>query len=184
MMSAAARRIGVLQRTLGSSGAVRRELVDVRQQQQLLQRRGVHGADCGGEAKKHDEAAAARAAAKSASEGGPTIFDKIIKREIPATVVFEDELCMAFRDVNPQAPTHLLVIPKERGNLSQLSKAQEDDKSMLGHLLYTANRVAAQEGLDKTGYRVVINDGVEGCQSVYHLHLHVIGGRQLTWPPG
>lgn len=134
----------------------------------------------------HDETAAAQRAATSgaASDNGPTIFDKILSREIPASVVFEDDLCMAFRDVNPQAPSHLLVIPKRRGNLSQLSKAQDEDKDILGHLMLAASKVARQEGLAESGYRIVVNDGVHGCQSVYHIHLHIIGGRQLTWPPG
>ena len=113
----------------------------------------------------------------------PTIFDKIVSKEIPATVLYEDNLAMAFKDVNPVAKTHFLVIPKIKAGLSQLSKANEDHKMLLGHCMYVAQMVAKQEKLDK-GFRVVINDGVDGCQSVYHLHLHVIGGQQLTWPPG
>eukprot|EP00184_Porphyridium_aerugineum_P008443 CAMPEP_0184691916 /NCGR_PEP_ID=MMETSP0313-20130426/608_1 /TAXON_ID=2792 /ORGANISM="Porphyridium aerugineum, Strain SAG 1380-2" /LENGTH=127 /DNA_ID=CAMNT_0027149695 /DNA_START=193 /DNA_END=576 /DNA_ORIENTATION=+ len=112
-----------------------------------------------------------------------TIFGKIARKEIPANIVYEDNLCLAFRDISPQAPTHILVIPKEP--ISQLSKADESKHTMLlGHLLIAANKAAAIDGLDKTGFRVVINDGKHGCQSVYHLHLHVIGGRQLGWPPG
>ena len=110
-----------------------------------------------------------------------TIFDKILAKEIPADVIFEDDLCMAFRDVNPVAPTHFLVIPRKR--ISQLALAQDDDKDILGHLMLTAAKVAAQEGLDD-GYRIVVNNGKLGCQSVYHLHIHVIGGQQLSWPPG
>jgi diadenosine tetraphosphate (Ap4A) HIT family hydrolase len=113
----------------------------------------------------------------------PTIFDKIVSKEIPATILYEDNLAMAFKDVNPVAKTHFLVIPKIKAGLSQLSKANEDHKMLLGHCMYVAQMVAKQEKLDK-GFRVVINDGVDGCQSVYHLHLHVIGGQQLTWPPG
>ena len=112
-----------------------------------------------------------------------TIFDKIISKEIPATVIYEDELALAFRDIAPQAKTHFLVIPKIRAGLTRLSRATEDHKMLLGHLMYTASVVAKQEKLD-AGYRCVINDGVEGCQSVYHLHVHVLGGQQLSWPPG
>mmetsp|Transcript_12288 Transcript_12288/g.26884 ORF Transcript_12288/g.26884 Transcript_12288/m.26884 type:complete len:197 (-) Transcript_12288:728-1318(-) len=111
-----------------------------------------------------------------------TIFGKIIRKEIPADIVHEDELCVAFRDVNPQAPTHILVIPKDP--ITQLSKTEPRHKELLGHLMLTANKVAAGDGLDSSGFRVVINDGKNGCQSVYHLHLHVIGGRKLGWPPG
>ena len=118
-----------------------------------------------------------------ANSGEPTIFDKIIAKEIPSDVIYEDNLCLAFRDIAPQAKTHFLVIPKIRSGLTQLSKAEEGHKELLGHLLYTAQKVAKQEKLDK-GFRVVINDGVEGCQSVYHLHIHVVGGQQLSWPPG
>ena len=113
----------------------------------------------------------------------PTIFDKIVSKDIPATVLYEDNLAMAFKDVNPVAKTHFLVIPKIKAGLSQLSKATEDHKMLLGHCMYVAQMVAKQENLEK-GFRVVINDGVDGCQSVYHFHLHVIGGQQLSWPPG
>ena len=115
--------------------------------------------------------------------GGETIFDKIISKEIPSKVVFEDDDVLAFRDVNPQAPTHILLIPKKRDGLTQISKAVESHQSILGKLMYTATKVAKQENLNN-GYRIVINDGVEGCQSVYHLHIHLIGGRQMKWPPG
>ena len=118
-----------------------------------------------------------------ADSGEPTLFDKIVSGDIPADVIHEDALCMAFRDIAPQAKTHFLVIPKIRAGLTQLSKANEDHKQLLGHLLYTAQLVAKQEKLER-GFRVVVNDGVEGCQSVYHLHLHVVGGQQLSWPPG
>lgn len=89
--------------------------------------------------------------------------------------------CVAFNDVNPQAPVHFLVIPRKP--ISQLSKATEEDKELLGHLLFTGQKVAAQVGLEN-GFRVVINDGKDGAQSVYHLHLHFLGKRQLKWPPG
>ncbi|KAK1365934.1 14 kDa zinc-binding protein [Heracleum sosnowskyi] len=110
-------------------------------------------------------------------------FDKIIKKEIPANVVFEDDKVLAFRDISPQAPTHIVIIPKVRDGLTGLSKAEEKHCEILGKLLYTAKLVAKQEGLDD-GFRVVINDGPSGCQSVYHIHLHLIGGRQMNWPPG
>lgn len=118
---------------------------------------------------------------RTMSTEGPTVFDKIISKEIPATVLYEDDKCLAFKDVAPQAPTHFLVIPKVRGNLSQLSKAKEEDKALLGHLMFIAQQVAHEQGLGQSGFRLVINDGKEGAQSVYHLHLHVIGGRQMGW---
>ncbi len=109
-----------------------------------------------------------------------TIFSKIIKREIPATIIYEDDLALAFRDVNPQAPVHFLVIPKQP--IVKLSDATEADQSLLGHLLLVASKVAAQEGL--TGFRLVTNNGTEAGQTVFHLHIHVLGGRSLDWPPG
>eukprot|EP00879_Flechtneria_rotunda_P004736 GHRR01005005.1.p1 GENE.GHRR01005005.1~~GHRR01005005.1.p1 ORF type:complete len:172 (+),score=50.00 GHRR01005005.1:68-583(+) len=130
-----------------------------------------------------NEAAAAAAAAKQADSKGPTLFDKIISKEIPATIIYEDDQALAFRDINPQAPVHFLVIPKHRNGLTRLSKMDESHKAQVGHLLYVAQLVAKQENL-LPGFRVIINDGPQGCQSVYHLHLHVMGGRQLTWPPG
>ncbi|PKA65624.1 14 kDa zinc-binding protein [Apostasia shenzhenica] len=123
------------------------------------------------------------AALAAVPSDAPTIFDKIIKKEIPATVVYENDKAVAFRDINPQAPTHILIIPKARDGLTGLSKAEERHVEILGHLLYIANVVAKQEGLDD-GYRIVINDGPNGCQSVYHLHIHLLGGRQMNWPPG
>ncbi|CAM9957265.1 unnamed protein product [Sphacelaria rigidula] len=129
------------------------------------------------------EAAARAAAAQEINADTVTIFDKIVSKEIPADIVHEDDLCLAFKDINPQAPTHFLVIPKSRDGLTQLSKAVESNKALLGHLMFVAQQVAKEQGLDE-GFRVVVNDGVQGCQSVYHLHLHVIGGRQLKWPPG
>lgn len=110
-----------------------------------------------------------------------TIFSKIIRREIPADILYEDELALAFKDVNPQAPVHILVIPKQP--IAQLSAAQSQDHALLGHLLLTAKRVAEQAGLTN-GYRVVINNGSDGGQTVYHLHLHILGGRFMQWPPG
>ncbi|KZL51278.1 MULTISPECIES: histidine triad nucleotide-binding protein [Cyanophyceae] len=115
------------------------------------------------------------------SETKDTIFAKIIRREIPANIVYEDDLALAFTDVNPQAPVHILVIPKKP--IVKLADAESQDQALLGHLLLTAQRVAAEAGLNN-GYRVVINNGADGGQSVYHLHLHILGGRQMAWPPG
>ncbi|XP_026316339.1 histidine triad nucleotide-binding protein 1 [Hyposmocoma kahamanoa] len=120
--------------------------------------------------------------AQSAEPGGDTIFGKILRKEIPAKFVYEDDQCVAFRDVNPQAPTHILVIPRKP--IPQLSKAEDADEQLLGHLLTVSRKVAHQEGLDKSGFRLVINDGKYGAQSVYHLHIHILGGRQMKWPPG
>uniref|UniRef100_A0A6M2E2W5 Putative zinc-binding protein of the histidine triad hit family n=1 Tax=Amblyomma tuberculatum TaxID=48802 RepID=A0A6M2E2W5_9ACAR len=119
--------------------------------------------------------------AQLASETGDTIFGKIVKGEIPTKFIYEDDKCVAFHDINPQAPVHFLVIPKKA--IPQLSKAEEADKDILGHIMYVAQHVAKEQKLDK-GFRVVINDGPQGCQSVYHIHLHVMGGRQMNWPPG
>lgn len=113
---------------------------------------------------------------------GDTIFGKIIRREIPATIVYEDDRCLAFRDIAPQAPTHILVIPKQP--LANLSQASPEDGTLLGHLLLVVKTVADQEGLATSGYRVVINTGRDGGQTVDHLHLHILGGRSLEWPPG
>ncbi len=111
-----------------------------------------------------------------------SIFAKIIRRELPADIVYEDNLALAFRDKNPQAPVHILVIPKQA--IAKLSDAEAKDHALMGHLLLTAKRVAEQEGLSEDGYRVVINNGPNGGQTVYHLHLHILGGRQMKWPPG
>lgn len=110
-----------------------------------------------------------------------TIFGKIIRREIPANIVYEDELALAFTDVNPQAPTHILVIPKKP--IVNLATAQAEDQLLLGHLLLTVQKVAQIAGLEQ-GYRVVMNTGQDGGQTVYHLHIHILGGRSLSWPPG
>lgn len=134
-------------------------------------------------AASNDEVSKAQEAA-AASPPETTIFDKIISKEIPATIIHEDDKCLAFRDVSPQAPVHFLVIPKVRGGLSRLSNAEEGDVPLLGHLVYVASKVARQEGLGQDGFRLVINDGPNGSQSVYHLHIHVLGARQMTWPPG
>ncbi|MEM9766628.1 MAG: histidine triad nucleotide-binding protein [Cyanobacteria bacterium P01_D01_bin.71] len=111
-----------------------------------------------------------------------TIFGKIIRREIPADIVHEDDLCLAFRDVAPQAPTHVLVIPKKP--IPKLADATGEDKALLGHLLLVVKAIAEQLGIAEDGYRVVINTGTNGGQTVFHLHLHLLGGRSLQWPPG
>lgn len=110
-----------------------------------------------------------------------TIFGKIIRKEIPADIIYEDDLVLAFKDISPQAPVHILVIPKKP--LPQLSAAESEDHALMGHLLLTAKRVAQQAGLEN-GYRLVINNGADGGQTVYHLHLHILGGREMRWPPG
>lgn len=115
------------------------------------------------------------------SETKDTIFGKIIRREIPANIVYEDDLALAFTDVNPQAPVHILVIPKKP--IVKLADAESQDQALLGHLLLTVQQVAAAAGLTN-GYRVVINNGGDGGQTVYHLHLHILGGRPMEWPPG
>ncbi|KAB8331211.1 histidine triad nucleotide-binding protein [Scytonema tolypothrichoides VB-61278] len=116
------------------------------------------------------------------SETTQTIFSKIIRREIPADIVYEDDLALAFKDINSQAPVHILVIPKKP--IPRLADAESGDDVLLGHLLLTAKRVAEQQGIAESGYRVVINTGPDGGQSVYHLHLHILGGRQMVWPAG
>ena len=110
----------------------------------------------------------------------PTIFKRIIDREIPAQIVYEDDQCLAFRDVNPQAPVHVLVIPRKP--IATLAEAGSEDQDLLGHLLLVAAQVARQEGLES--WRTVINSGAEAGQTVFHLHVHVIGGRPMAWPPG
>ena len=110
-----------------------------------------------------------------------TIFSKIIRKEIPANIVYEDDLALAFTDVNPQAPVHILVIPKKP--IVNLATAEPEDQALLGHLLLIVQKVAAQTGLEN-GYRIVMNTGVDGGQTVHHLHIHILGGRSMSWPPG
>ncbi|MDQ1729841.1 MAG: histidine triad family protein [Pyrinomonadaceae bacterium] len=109
------------------------------------------------------------------------LFCRIVAQEIPAEVVHQDERALVIRDLNPQAPTHLLVIPRE--HLESLDDASQTDEALLGHLLRVAARVANAAGLE-SGYRTVINNGAGAGQSVFHLHVHVLGGRELNWPPG
>jgi histidine triad (HIT) family protein len=111
-----------------------------------------------------------------------TLFEKIIAREIPAAIVYEDDLVLAFRDINPQAPTHVLIVPKKI--IPRIAEASADDQKLLGHLLLKAAEVADKVGLKNGGYRLVINNGTDGGETVPHLHCHILGGRHLTWPPG
>lgn len=110
-----------------------------------------------------------------------TIFAKIIRREIPATIVFEDDLCLAFRDVNPQAPVHILLIPKQ--SHARLVDVPAGEQALLGHLLLKAAEIARKEGVGNA-FRLVVNNGAGAGQSVFHLHLHILGGRPMAWPPG
>ena len=109
-----------------------------------------------------------------------TIFSKIINREIPAEIVYEDDLSLAFNDISPQAPTHILVIPKKE--ISKLSDSTEDDQNILGHLLFVAKKIAEEKNIEH--YRLVINNGREAGQTVFHIHIHILAGRVFGWPPG
>lgn len=111
-----------------------------------------------------------------------TLFEKIIAREIPATIVYEDELVLAFRDIKPQAPTHVLLVPKKP--IPRIAEAKPEDQQVLGHLLLKAAEVAQKLGLGKSGFRLVLNNGPDAGEAVPHLHCHIIGGRALGWPPG
>jgi histidine triad (HIT) family protein len=110
-----------------------------------------------------------------------TLFEKIINREIPADIVYEDELSLSFKDINPQAPIHILIIPKKP--IEKLSDANIEDQALLGHLMLVAGKIAEQLNLDNT-FRIIINNGAGAGQSVFHLHLHLMSGRPLSWPPG
>lgn len=112
----------------------------------------------------------------------PTLFEKICAKEIPAAIVHEDDLCVAFRDISPQAPVHILIVPRKP--VARIGQAGPGDQSLLGHLLLAAAEIARREGVADTGYRLVINHGRHGGEAVPHLHLHLLGGRQLQWPPG
>ncbi len=111
-----------------------------------------------------------------------TLFEEIIARKRAATIVHEDDRCLAFRDVNPQAPTHILIIPKTP--IPRLAETTKNDESLLGHLLVTAAKIAKAEGVAESGYRITINNGPDGGETVPHLHVHLLAGRKLTWPPG
>jgi histidine triad (HIT) family protein len=111
-----------------------------------------------------------------------TLFQKIIDREIPARIVHEDAQCIAIHDINPQAPVHVLIIPKKL--IARVNEAEPDDQAILGHLLLTAAALARKLEVSESGYRVVVNNGRDGGESVPHLHVHLLGGRPLSWPPG
>ena len=110
-----------------------------------------------------------------------TLFEKIINKEIPAEIIYEDDVSIVIEDINPKAPTHLLIIPKKV--IPKLSDASNEDQEILGHLMLVAGKIADQLGLDET-FRLVVNNGAKAGQSVFHLHLHLISGRPLNWPPG
>jgi histidine triad (HIT) family protein len=111
-----------------------------------------------------------------------TLFEKIVAREIPSMIVFEDDLVLAIRDINPQAPTHILIFPKKV--LLRIAEAKPEDGKLLAHLLLKAGEVAEKAGLARDGYRLVINNGPNGGETVPHLHVHILGGRHMKWPPG
>ncbi len=111
-----------------------------------------------------------------------TIFGKIIRREIPATIVYETETVLAFKDIYPKAPTHILIIPKK--HIPNTSAVRVEDREVLGELFLAASQIAHETGVDKTGYRLVVNNGRDAGQAVDHLHMHLLGGREMEWPPG
>ena len=111
-----------------------------------------------------------------------TIFTKIVNREVPADILYENDSVIAFRDVNPQAPVHFLVIPKKE--IPTLNDIKKEDKDIIGELFIAAKKIAKKEGLTEKGYRTIINCNEDGGQTVFHIHLHVMGGRQMKWPPG
>ena len=111
-----------------------------------------------------------------------TLFEKIVARQIPAKIEYEDEQVLAFHDINPQAPVHLLIVPKKP--IPRIVEARLEDQALLGHLLMKAREVAERVGLKEGGFRLVINNGPNGGESVPHLHCHILGGRQMKWPPG
>lgn len=110
------------------------------------------------------------------------IFCRIIEKKIPATIVYEDELVLAFKDLNPQAPVHLLIVPKK--HISEIYDITEADRELIGQLFFVAKTLAAQKGLERDGYRLVINNGKGAGQTVFHVHLHLLSGRKFSWPPG
>lgn len=111
-----------------------------------------------------------------------TLFERIIARQIPADIIYEDDTVLAFRDIKPQAPVHVLMVPKRP--IPRIAEAGEEDAATLGHLLLKAAEVARQLGLERTGFRLVVNNGRDGGETVPHLHCHILGGRPLGWPPG
>jgi histidine triad (HIT) family protein len=114
--------------------------------------------------------------------GGNCVFCKIIAKQIPSQIVYEDDLSIAFHDVNPQAPTHILIVPKK--HIPEIHSMTASDKELIGHLFLMAKKIADDMGLDKNGYRMVINNGAGAGQTVFHIHLHILSGRRFVWPPG
>ena len=110
------------------------------------------------------------------------LFCKIVSGEIPADIVYQDEQVLAFRDISPQAPTHILTIPKR--HITTINDIAEEDAALIGQMVLTAKKLAAQEGLTEDGYRLTMNCNENGGQTVYHIHLHLLGGRRMNWPPG
>ena len=113
---------------------------------------------------------------------GKTLFQKIADKEIPSTLIYEDTQVLAFKDIDPQAPTHVLIVPRKP--IPRIAEAKPEDHQVLGHLLLKAAEVARTLGLEESGYRLVFNNGAHGGESVPHLHCHILGGRQMKWPPG
>ncbi len=110
-----------------------------------------------------------------------TIFDKIIRKEVPAQIVYEDEQCLAFKDINPQAPLHLLIIPKQQ--IATVNDIELAQRELVGHLFYAAGKIAKEQGVAEDGYRLVLNCNNHGGQTVYHIHVHMLAGKPLGWPP-
>ena len=111
-----------------------------------------------------------------------TIFSKIIRKEIPATIVYEDNLCLAFKDISPQAPVHIVLIPKQE--IRSMAEVTPEHQNLMGHLMVKASQIAEKLGLKESGYRLIVNTNGDGGQTVFHLHIHILGGRTLSWPPG
>ena len=111
----------------------------------------------------------------------PTLFEKIIAKEIPADIVYEDDLCLAFKDISPQAPVHILLVPKK--HIDRLNQATDVDQNLLGHMMLKASRIAKEQGI-ADDFRLIVNNGEGAGQTVFHLHIHILGGRALSWPPG
>ncbi len=112
----------------------------------------------------------------------PTLFEKICAGEIPADIVYQDELCVCFRDISPQAPTHLLLVPRKP--IARLAEATADDTPLLGHMMLAVGKIARKLGIEKSGFRLAINNGPDAGEAVPHLHMHILAGRKLEWPPG
>ena len=111
-----------------------------------------------------------------------TIFSQIINRELPAEIIYEDDTCLAFKDINPKAPIHIMIIPKKE--IISMATVTDADREILGHLMLKASKIAKDMGIEESGYRIVVNTNKDAGQSVYHLHLHLLGGRSMSWPPG